>query len=179
VDASLPEERRSVGEALNVARVPVIKKQAISAYDPRVVEVTGISMMVTAQGADHTTGNAPSFKCDDKTVEELAAESLKMQINSAVADSLGICVFGRTVTDVNLAADIQRINDAFDIGVTPDFIRTHRHGDTEAGARVQPACRLYGERRRAAFILCNRAAAANGQESPPERVQRSISTCRR
>jgi aldehyde:ferredoxin oxidoreductase len=96
-----------VGEALNVARVPVIKKQAISAYDPRVVEVTGISMMVTAQGADHTTGNAPSFKCDDKTVEELAAESLKMQINSAVADSLGICVFGRTVTDVNLAADIR------------------------------------------------------------------------
>jgi aldehyde:ferredoxin oxidoreductase len=113
-----------VGEALNVERVPVIKKQAISAYDPRVIEVTGISMMVTAQGADHTTGNAPSFKCDDKTVEELAAESLKMQINSAVADSLGICVFGRTVTDVNLELISNAINDAFDIGVAPDFIRT-------------------------------------------------------
>jgi aldehyde:ferredoxin oxidoreductase len=112
-----------VGEALNVARVPVIKKQAISAYDPRVVEVTGISMMVTAQGADHTTGNAPSFKCDDKTVEQLAAESLKMQINSAVADSLGICVFGRSVTDVNLQLIADAINNAFDIGADPDFVR--------------------------------------------------------
>jgi aldehyde:ferredoxin oxidoreductase len=112
-----------VGEALNVARVPVIKKQAISAYDPRVVEVTGISMMVTAQGADHTTGNAPSFKCDDKTVEQLAAESLKMQINSAVADSLGICVFGRSVTDVNLQLIADAINNAFDIGADSDFVR--------------------------------------------------------
>ena len=112
-----------VGETLNVARVPVIKKQAISAYDPRVVEVTGISMMVTAQGADHTTGNAPSFKCDDKTVEQLAAESLKMQINSAVADSLGICVFGRSVTDVNLQLIADAINNAFDIGANPEFVR--------------------------------------------------------
>ncbi len=112
-----------VGQALGVQRVPVIKKQAISAYDPRVIEVTGISMMVTAQGADHTTGNAPSFKCDDKTVEELAAESLKMQINSAVADSLGICVFGRTVTDVNLQLIADAINDAFDIDVDPAFVR--------------------------------------------------------
>lgn len=112
-----------VGEKLNVARVPVIKKQAISAYDPRVVEVTGISMMVTAQGADHTVGNAPSFKCDDKTIEELVAESLKMQINSAVADSFGICVFGRSVTDVNLELIANAINDAHQSDVDPAFIK--------------------------------------------------------
>ena len=41
-----------VGEHYKVARIPTIKKQGISAYDPRVIEVTGISMMVTAQGAD-------------------------------------------------------------------------------------------------------------------------------
>src|SRR5690606_15757417 len=46
-----------VGEQYGVKRVPVIKKQAISAYDPRVVEATGVTMMVTAQGADHTAGN--------------------------------------------------------------------------------------------------------------------------
>ena len=39
-----------VGAHYGVSRVPVIKKQAISAYDPRVIEVTGITMMVTAQG---------------------------------------------------------------------------------------------------------------------------------
>ena len=45
--------------------------QGISAYDPRVIEVTGISMMLTAQGADHTAGNLPVFDCKGKTTEEL------------------------------------------------------------------------------------------------------------
>jgi aldehyde:ferredoxin oxidoreductase len=102
--------------------VPVIKQQAISAYDPRIIEVTGISMMLTAQGADHTVGNAPSFKCDDKTIDELVAESLRMQINSAVADSFGLCVFGRSVTDDNLKLIADAINDSFDADVTPEFI---------------------------------------------------------
>lgn len=111
-----------VGKAFDVARVPVIKQQAISAYDPRIIEVTGISMMLTAQGADHTVGNAPSFKCDDKTIDELVAESLRMQINSAVADSFGLCVFGRSVTDDNLKLIADAINDSFDADVTPEFI---------------------------------------------------------
>ncbi len=112
-----------VGEHYGVARVPVIKKQAISAYDPRIIEVTGISMMTTAQGADHTTGNAPSYKCKDKTVEELTAESLKMQVNSAVADSFGLCVFGRSVTDDSLDLIAGAINDALATDVDADFIQ--------------------------------------------------------
>jgi aldehyde:ferredoxin oxidoreductase len=111
-----------VGEHYGVARVPVIKKQAISAYDPRIIEVTAISMMVTAQGADHTTGNDPTFKCDDKTVEELAWESYKTQVNCAVADSLGLCVFGRSVTNENLELIAGAINDAFDCHVDADFV---------------------------------------------------------
>ena len=91
-----------VGEHYKVARVPVIKKQGISAYDPRVIEVTGISMMITAQGADHTAGNMPSYHCDGKTTEELAEVSFDTQIACAAVDSLGLCVFGRSVTDVNL-----------------------------------------------------------------------------
>ena len=51
--------------------MPVIKKQAISAYDPRVVEATGISMMVTAQGADHTAGNLPRLKTREMDLESL------------------------------------------------------------------------------------------------------------
>ncbi|MCP5036792.1 MAG: aldehyde ferredoxin oxidoreductase, partial [Rhodobacteraceae bacterium] len=54
-----------VGAHLGMKRVPVIKKQAISAYDPRVIEGTGVSMMLTAQGADHTVGNLPSLKTSD------------------------------------------------------------------------------------------------------------------
>jgi len=102
-----------VGVQFGVKRVPVIKQQAISAYDPRVIEVTAISMMVTAQGADHTTGNAPSYVSHDKSVREVAAESYRMQINSAFADCFGLCIFGRSVTDVNRKLIAEAINDAF------------------------------------------------------------------
>ncbi len=110
-----------VGEHYGIARVPVIKKQAISAYDPRVVEVTGISMMLTAQGADHTTGNAPTFDCKGKSVAEIAAASFRMQVNSAIADSLGLCLFGRSVTDVNLQLIADAIHGAYEVTVEPDF----------------------------------------------------------
>ena len=46
-----------------------------------------------------------------------------MQINSAVADSFGLCVFGRSVTDDNLKLIADAINNAFDAGVSPEFIR--------------------------------------------------------
>jgi aldehyde:ferredoxin oxidoreductase len=58
-------------------------------------------MMVTAMGADHTVGNIPNFKCEDKTTEELVESSLDIQIACAVADSLGLCLFGRSVTNVS------------------------------------------------------------------------------
>ena len=60
-----------VGEHYGVRRTPVIKKQAISAYDPRVVEATGITMMATAQGADHTAGNLPRLKTREMDLDTL------------------------------------------------------------------------------------------------------------
>ena len=111
-----------VGEHFGARRVPVIKKQALSAYDPRVIEVTGISMMVTAQGADHTTGNLPAAECAGKSTEELSAMSLEVQINSAAADSLGLCVFGRTVTNTNHAEILEALNGAFDVDLDADYI---------------------------------------------------------
>ena len=111
-----------VGEHFGSKRVPVIKKQAISAYDPRVIEVTGISMMVTAQGGDHTTGNLPSTECAGKSTEELSEMSLEVQINSAAADSLGLCVFGRTVTNNSHAELLDTINVAFDLDLDADYI---------------------------------------------------------
>lgn len=90
-----------VGEHYGAKRVPVIKKQAISAYDPRVIEVTGISMMLTAQGADHTTGNLPTYECAGKSTKELVDASMDIQTLCAGVDSIGLCVFGRSVTNIN------------------------------------------------------------------------------
>ncbi|MCY4237249.1 MAG: aldehyde ferredoxin oxidoreductase C-terminal domain-containing protein, partial [Rhodospirillaceae bacterium] len=111
-----------VGEHFGIERVPVIKKQAISAYDPRIIEVTGVSMMLTAQGADHTTGNIPTYNSDGKTVKDLAEASYQVQINSAVADSFGLCVFGRTVTDVNRKLIVDAINASYNLDLPPEYI---------------------------------------------------------
>ena len=113
----------AVGAHYKVARCPVIKKQGISAYDPRVIEVTGISMMVTAQGADHTTGNAPKFECSGKNVDELVDVSMEMQTLCASADSLGLCVFGRSVTNANIEMVVGAINDACGTGFSVDWFR--------------------------------------------------------
>ncbi|MEQ9170877.1 MAG: aldehyde ferredoxin oxidoreductase C-terminal domain-containing protein [Rhodospirillales bacterium] len=110
-----------VGEHYGIKRLPVVKKQALSAYDPRVIEVTGISMMLTAQGADHTTGNLPTFECAGKSTEELALESLKIQAKCAAVDSLGICVFGRSVTNVNPDLIVTAINDAVGTELETEF----------------------------------------------------------
>ncbi len=114
----------AVGAHYRVARCPVIKKQGISAYDPRVIEVTGISMMVTAQGADHTTGNAPKFECSGKNVDELVDVSMEMQTLCATADSLGLCVFGRSVTNANVEMVVDSINAACGTAFSTDWFRT-------------------------------------------------------
>ena len=72
-----------VGAHLGLSRVPVIKRQAISAYDPRVVEGTGVAMMATAQGADHTVGNLPRLVTSEMSVEELIEQSLAHQVRVA------------------------------------------------------------------------------------------------
>ena len=113
-----------VGAHYKVARVPVIKGQGISAYDPRVVEVTGISMMLTAQGADHTAGNVPALNCKGKSTEELVAVSLEAQIVTAAADSLGLCIFGRSVTNVSAELVVTALNDAHGTSLDTSFIQT-------------------------------------------------------
>ncbi len=86
------------------------------------IEVTGISMMVTAQGADHTTGNLPTYDCTDKTTEDLVEASLESQVACAAADSLGLCVFGRSVTNVSAELVVTALNDACGTDLAPSFI---------------------------------------------------------
>jgi aldehyde:ferredoxin oxidoreductase len=112
-----------VGAHYGIHRVPVIKQQAISAYDPRVIEVTGISMMTTAQGADHTAGNVPRMESFDKELPELMEASLASQIASAAVDSLGMCIFGRSVTNPNVDFLANAVNDAVGTELDPNFFQ--------------------------------------------------------
>src|SRR5438309_6726949 len=110
-----------VGQHYKVRRVPVIKKQAISAYDPRVVEATGISMMATAQGADHTAGNLPRLKTREMDLESLVSQSLLHQTRVAANDSLGLCIFGMSVTNPNTEFIAAAANAAHGTTLTKDF----------------------------------------------------------
>ena len=110
-----------VGAHYGVRRTPVIKRQAISAYDPRVVEATGITMMVTAQGADHTAGNLPRLKTREMDFDTLMSQSLLQQTKVAANDSLGLCIFGQSVTNPNTEFLANAINAAHGTSLTPDF----------------------------------------------------------
>jgi aldehyde:ferredoxin oxidoreductase len=110
-----------VGEHYQVKRVPVIKKQAISAYDPRVVEATGITMMATAQGADHTAGNLPRLKTREMDTAAIVEQSLAHQARVAANDSLGLCIFGMGVTGPNIEFIANAINAAHGTALTKEF----------------------------------------------------------
>src|SRR5437870_2658920 len=110
-----------VGRRYNVRRVPVIKQQAISAYDPRVVEATGVTMMATAQGADHTAGNLPRLKTREMDGPAIVEQSLAHQARVAANDSLGLCIFGMSVTNPNTEFIADTINAAHGTTLTKEF----------------------------------------------------------
>jgi aldehyde:ferredoxin oxidoreductase len=81
------------GEVLGIERVPVVKRQAISAYDPRAIKGTGVTYATSPQGADHTAGLTLRMKIDHLKPEGQKAASRTAQINMAGYDSLGSCIF--------------------------------------------------------------------------------------
>ncbi|MGB3222401.1 MAG: aldehyde ferredoxin oxidoreductase C-terminal domain-containing protein [Desulforhopalus sp.] len=90
----------NVGRAYGVTRVPVVKNQAISAYDPRSVKGMGITYATSTMGADHTAGysvvsnilNVGGF-VDPLKKDGQVDLSRKLQIATAAIDSTGMCIF--------------------------------------------------------------------------------------
>ena len=81
------------GKVLGVERVPVVKNQAMSAYEPRALKGTGVTFATTPQGADHTCGLTLRAKVNHTDPKGQAALSLGIQLNMAGYDTLGACVF--------------------------------------------------------------------------------------
>jgi len=87
-------------QAFGVDRVPVVKNQALPAYDPRSVKGIGVTYCTTTQGADHTAGYAV---CQNilKVGGDVAPRgkegqieiSKNLQVATAAVDSLGLCLF--------------------------------------------------------------------------------------
>jgi aldehyde:ferredoxin oxidoreductase len=82
------------GKVLGVQRVPVVKGQAMSAYEPRAIKGTGVTYATSPQGADHTAGLTIRAKINHLDPEGQVDVSRNGQINAAGYDSLGVCAFG-------------------------------------------------------------------------------------
>lgn len=81
------------GRLLGVRRVPAVKNQACSAYDPRGVKGTGVTYATSPMGADHTAGLTVFAKVDHHDREGQLALSRSVQVSRAAYDALGLCVF--------------------------------------------------------------------------------------
>ncbi len=81
------------GRVFGIERVPVVKGQAMSAYDPRSIKGTGVTYATSPQGADHTAGLTIRAKVDHLDPAGQANLSRKAQINLAGYDTLGACNF--------------------------------------------------------------------------------------
>ena len=88
------------GKAFGVLRVPVVKGQAMPAYEPRVAKGIGVTYATSTMGADHTSGYtiAPEIlsvggKLDPLDKKGKVDLSRNFQITTAFLDSTGYCLF--------------------------------------------------------------------------------------
>ena len=81
------------GKVFNIERVPAVKNQAMSAYDPRAIKGTGVTYATSPQGADHTCGLTIRAKVDHLDPKGKVDLSRGSQISMAGYDSLGACIF--------------------------------------------------------------------------------------
>ncbi len=90
----------NVGRTYGITRVPVVKNQAIPAYDPRAIKGIGVTYATSTQGADHTMGYTIATeilgvggKADPLSKEGQVELSRNLQIATAAIDSTGMCLF--------------------------------------------------------------------------------------
>jgi aldehyde:ferredoxin oxidoreductase len=87
-------------KAFGIERAPVVKNQAMPAYDPRAVKGVGVTYATSPQGADHTAGYAVATNIlkvggdvDPLSPVGQAELSRNLQIATSAVDSTGMCLF--------------------------------------------------------------------------------------
>ena len=102
-------------EEINYHRIPQVKGQGMSAYDPRVFKGMSVTYATSPMGADHTAGAAIAGRKarQDKDYGELTENrkklelSYELQIYTTVLDSMGCCYFiGPNYENMDLLANV-------------------------------------------------------------------------
>ena len=120
------------GDALGVDRIPVVKRQALPAYDPRSVKGVGVTYATTPMGADHTAGYGVTANIlgVGGTVDPLKNEgqvelSKNLQIATAAIDAAGLCLFVAFAVldnDNGVQLIVDMLNAQYGISLTPDDV---------------------------------------------------------
>jgi len=126
---------KNIGEKLNAKRVPEIKGQGISAYDPRVFKGMGVTYATSPMGADHTSGAAiiGRVASQNKNYGELTKNdgkfdlSFELQVYTTVLDSMGCCYFiGPSYENMEIVT--AAINAMYNLNLTrEDVINIGKH----------------------------------------------------
>ena len=124
----------ATAKAFGLERAPVVKGQAMPAYDPRAVKGIGVTYATSTMGADHTAGYAVATNLlkVGGDVDPLSAEgqielSRNLQIATAALDATGFCLFiAFAILDQQDTFDamVEIINGMFDINLTGDDVVT-------------------------------------------------------
>jgi aldehyde:ferredoxin oxidoreductase len=139
----------ATGLKFGVANIPVVKHQALPAYDPRPIQGIGVTYATSTQGADHTAGYTitSNILAVGGTVDPMSPEgqvtlSKNLQIATAMLDSLGLCIF--------VAFPVLDIAEAF--AAIHEMVQAHT-GDTwdtaelmQLGREVLTMERMYNDR---------------------------------
>jgi len=139
------------GQVFGVERVPVVKRQALPAYDPRSVKGIGVTYATTPMGADHTAGYSVTANVlgiggniDPLKPGGQVELSRNLQIATGAIDSVGLCLFvAFAVLDIPEAFDAiyEMINAQYGLDLGPDdvaglgmdVLRTEREFNKRAG----------------------------------------------
>ncbi len=119
-------------KALGIERAPVVKNQAMPAYDPRAVKGIGVTYATTPMGADHTAGYAIATNIlkvggdvDPLSPEGQIELSRNLQIATAALDATGYCLFiAFAILDQEetFNAMVETLNGMFDLNMTADDV---------------------------------------------------------
>jgi aldehyde:ferredoxin oxidoreductase len=114
---------------INHHRVPHVKGQGMSAYDPRVFKGMSVTFATSPMGADHTAGAAIAGRSakSGKDYGELTENkgklelSYELQVYTTVLDSMGCCYFiGPSYKTMDIIA--KALNAMYDIDLSRDDV---------------------------------------------------------
>lgn len=143
------------GKVYGVERIPVVKGQAMPAYDPRAVQGIGVTYATSPMGADHTAGYAVATnimnvggQVDPLKPAGQIELSRNLQVATAAIDSVGMCLFiAFAVLDQpeTFQALIDMINAFYGLNLTADdvtalgksILKNERDFNSRAGFTAQ------------------------------------------